>query len=212
MANCETASRPPALGRRRWRTSTVAAVASAVSAALSAAVAAGALCFSLEQANIAEQQLDATYLSNLYNGQLKYLSSLNKSVIKLTNMVRDDHILDDNSHGPGELNSFQDRMVMKEELYIKAHSEVFSSLRGAQFILPREVQTELTSATGYSANILEAIRAFSATTPTQESWLRFTSKIGDAQAQLGHWNKIATCLGDALATGRPIQAPIKGCG
>jgi hypothetical protein len=177
---------------------TLAAIASAIAAFLSAAATGSALYFS-------NQQVEAAYLGNLYNNQVTTIIALEKSVVDLKNLVREDGLSDEKKEPPSDMTGIQHKMADRQELYAKAHSDIFNALEGAELLLPKESQGAMASAIGYSAEMKDAVAAFVTAQPTPEAWLEFSAKIDDAQKQLGHWNELTACLSKSLMVGKPLQ-------
>jgi hypothetical protein len=208
---------PPAHRTVRW--DTVAAIASAIGAVASAAIAAYALLFFVHQEDIARNQLEATYQSNVYSKQVDSLAALQVAL----NNFQNSPLIDDLSIGQTMLYSatlnddmidkYQTSVIKDRDLLIETIPKISVAAEELALISPDPIRNTL----GELFRLLYEIRAtmfrYAIVKMHKDDVQNFstdTRKLVDEVSSLQQ--DLERCFGDSLPHGYPLtEDRVKDC-
>jgi hypothetical protein len=198
-------SNPP----RLIRADTVAAIASAIGALASAFIAAYALLFLSHQEDIAQKQLQATYLSNLFAKQVDAVAAVQTELSEFyekTAILRRQPAAQD-------LTKFQTEVTANLDAINHAHNNLVRALNVLSLISPDSLSQLSDEISSVTYKTLRQAGEFAQGDPTPERFAAFSHQMADAFGRINGWYlKSHKCFKSILAQGKTIaNEEIQSC-
>jgi hypothetical protein len=186
------------------RADTIAACASAVGAIASAVAAVYALSFLSHQEDIARNQLQATYFTNLYTKQYENFSSLQTALVAFSSFIGHDEVVSETAGVVRFDNKYKERLDSRYAELKRVSVDVIERLQAFDIISPRSLRPFLTPPEEW-VNTVESgfVDLKNKTTPEQASSLRAII-LRVAQNMFVWKDHIFPCIDNILSTGQPI--------
>ena len=200
--------------KRSMRTDTIAACASAVGAIASAFLAAYALTYVSHQEQIARDQLQATYLANLYSKQIENFAGLQSKLDKLWLLSIRDQLLAPHINTAAEAENYRSTLGKNAFEYKEMHYQIITSVAALKLLTPRNFHSSLQIAQETAATIYSEIESFLTLPYKEDSLKKFVDSIDPNLQLLLEWNEVVSeCVQVPLSQGITItEERVKACG
>jgi hypothetical protein len=169
--------------KRSIRWDTIAAIASAISAIVSAGIAAYALSFLSRQEEIARNQLQATYLSNLYARQVDNFAALETALSEFYEQTGVLRI----SSAPKEIAKYQGDVTSNMDAFHRARSNLIRRWHAMNLTAPRSFNRVADEVSIVTNEILERASEFVQAEATQERFNAFNEEMKEGFRRLDAW-------------------------
>jgi hypothetical protein len=195
------------------RAEMLAAIASAIAAGFSAYAAIHTFGYLERQENILRQekdvltqQLEATYLSNLYNKQVESIATLESAIFTFAKLTFADHLIPADQLKTNDIAAFEKTISGRHAEYLKAGLVINNAVNAVDLVAPSELTEQAISVSiVYYTGIVAAIQDFKESAPNQDSWKVFVQKLSYANSVVDMWDDVVLpCMARWLGKGKPI--------
>ena len=200
-----------------FRADTIAACASAIGAIASAIAATYALVFLSHQEEIARTQLQATYLSNLFDKQVDSLASLQATTAEFSELVNHDQLVGiqniDYDHArAGVINTYYKTLKDQYSKYDNMIYTMDAKTEAVFLVVPESLLRIVQIPLNTSSKIASAVKEFTKGEPTKETFNAFAADVSKNLDALAQWQDLyLNCFRDILAGGKPMTANNVAC-
>jgi hypothetical protein len=181
-------------------------IANAVAAIASACAAIYALTVASSQVRVAKEQIDATYLSNLYTKQIDGIGSFETAIDKFTLFLDRDALIDISIVPTLDLaTQIQSVMISHRNEYLDVYIQVTDDGNVLKLILPKLLHKHLDYGPKTIRDFLLTVTEFEKTKVSNASVKSFSEGASRFRASSLKWHdQFFKCMHDMLDGGKPV--------